>query len=107
MNPEDAKEKWFNKTKDAGEKWKEATIKADVTFCKAVADFLQMPDCNKLAQQHYKEGVGRVSPEEFQKSLENKGDIWLERLRAALGSEIKKEEKPTGLFEAEKKEAKK
>lgn len=79
-----AEKKWSRKMENAGVKWKKGVTGKVDTWATAMADFLGIPDISPEKKKAFAEGIGAVTPEDFQTAVKGKADYWARKLKEAF-----------------------
>lgn len=88
MSIERARAKWERKTAQAGERWKAGVTGKASEYCKALAQKFGVSEgaCMAAAGRRWQEGVGAVTPSEFQSAVAGKGAKWAEKFVRGLST---------------------
>lgn len=79
-----ARENWERKTRNAGNKWKDAVQGRQGDYERGVAEFLGVDEAQVTTGGRWNDGVNSVSAGEFQQSVDGKGDKWERNVRRGL-----------------------
>lgn len=82
---QESQQKWEQNTANAGERWKQGVQGASDEFCSGIAEFAGTGNCNQRLVTNWRNGVQRVTAQEFQNRISGKGDAWANGIRRAFG----------------------
>lgn len=80
---ESAKRKWEEKTGGKGAKWKENATAGSSQYAAGVAKFLGESPSAAVVQRQ-RDGINRVSAEDFNASVSGKGEKWARNYRRGM-----------------------
>jgi len=79
-----AEKKWGEKMPKKGAAWKKGVTGKESDYCKGVAEFIGVSTCNPEKLQAWREGVARVSAEDFAAAVRGKEHKWRRKYVEAM-----------------------